>query len=127
MITQATARNIRNRGEVNLDPSLTVPNQAPALRVVLQKYIQGVHLPLGRKVYHDNLDDFESVDQTLAPDFDLTDAQIMEEQILEREDKLSKLKETLEAKKLKLKKEKEEQAQREKIKIELQKETEGEA
>lgn len=59
----------------NDEPSETVPGMGYTIAEIMQKFASGVHLPVERKVYYDGEDNFDSIDPTLDPDFDFSEAQ----------------------------------------------------
>jgi len=87
------ARNISSLNkpvEVVTGESMTVPNQALSIRDIIQRFTLGNPVSGGRSVY---FDDIEEVDETLRPDFDLSDVsriknEILNNQQLAREEQL---------------------------------------
>lgn len=66
---------IENLGEVNTEESETVPNQAYTVSEVLLRFSQGTLPNIDQPLYHDDTDDFDNIDPTLDPAFDLVDAE----------------------------------------------------
>lgn len=76
-------------GEINYEPSKTVPNESLSIREILQHYVRGVPLPVpGRNPYYSNTEDPEDFDETMDPAFDLADAttqkRLLDETIADR-------------------------------------------
>lgn len=74
MITYTTNKSNRNRGEVNSEPSMTIPDMSMSLSEIIRKHRLGT-LPaqLVRDVLYDECDDFDSVLAEYAPGYDLVD------------------------------------------------------
>lgn len=62
--------------------SETVPNQAFTVTEVLQKFQAGTLPNISKKIYFEENTDFDNINPTEAPDFDLADATILTDQIL---------------------------------------------
>lgn len=62
-----------DKGEISLLPSKTVPNEALSIAEILQRFTQGYEAPR-KQSYYSNTEDFEDIDPTRSPDFDLADA-----------------------------------------------------
>ena len=61
---------------------LTVPNQSLSVNDILTNFTRGVGMQsVARSVYYDGIDDFDSDDDTLRPDFDLSDVSNASEEI----------------------------------------------
>lgn len=73
--------------------TLTVPNQAEDLKNILRRFANGQPLPIGRQIYHDGLDDFDQIDETLNPDFDLSDMTKLQESVKENAERKQQLEE----------------------------------
>ena len=62
----------------NKGKSETVPGEAQTVRDLLSKFTAGMVMSVGRKVYYDQDDpedpDFDRIDPSLSPDYDLVDA-----------------------------------------------------
>ena len=80
-----------NPGEINTLQSETVPNQAFTVTEVLLRFSQGTLPNIVQPVYYDDTDDFDNIDPTLDPAFDMVDADNILNQIennkKEREEK----------------------------------------
>lgn len=64
-----------NQGEINNEPSETVPNQSFTVGEVLLRFSNGTLPNIVQPVYYDDNDDFDNVDITQDPAFDLVDAE----------------------------------------------------
>ena len=64
-----------NPGETNTGESKTVPNQAFTVREVLLRFNNGTLPNIVQPVYYDDTDDFDNIDPTQNPAFDLVDAE----------------------------------------------------
>lgn len=79
-----TARKRKTTGEVNKELSLTVPGKTDKLRVILQRYARtGQMPPVAKPMYHDGMEDWD-YDETLDPNFDLTDVDRVKKSIEDR-------------------------------------------
>ena len=70
--------------QINIDyqTDMTVPNQSLSVNDILTNFTRGVGMQsVARSVYYDGLDDFDSDDDTLRPDFDLSDVSSLSEEI----------------------------------------------
>lgn len=70
--------------EVNNEVSLTVPEQSMSLKEIIERYVKGQQLDVGKNVYYDDPDDFDSV-MDIPPDFDLSDAELIFNEIAENQ------------------------------------------
>ena len=60
--------------DIDYKTDLTVPNQSLSVNDILTNFTRGVGMQsVGRSVYYDGIEDFDSDDDTLRPDFDLSD------------------------------------------------------
>lgn len=60
--------------DIDYETDLTVPNQSLSVNDILTNFTRGVGMQsVARSVYYDGLEDFDSDDDTLRPDFDLSD------------------------------------------------------
>lgn len=74
VLNQFRAIERKTVGEINKEPSLTVPNQSLSVRDILQRYTMGAMIPeVSHSVYYDGEEDFDAVDPRLDRDFDLSD------------------------------------------------------
>lgn len=75
--------NYKNeREEENYDDSLTIPDQAMSIRQILADYTIGRdNNVLARNPQYSNTDDFDNIDPTSDPSFDLADMTELQEQI----------------------------------------------
>lgn len=64
-----------NPGEINTTESETIPNQAFTVTEVLLRFSQGTLPNIQQPVYYDDTDDFDNIDPTQNPAFDLVDAE----------------------------------------------------
>ena len=64
-----------NQGEINTLKSETVPNQAFTVREVLLRFNNGTLPNIVQPVYYDDTDDFDNIDPTQNPAFDMVDAE----------------------------------------------------
>lgn len=56
--------------------SETIEGQSQPIRDIIVKFQRGtLEMDIQMPVYYDNIDDFNAVDPTLRPDYDITDAQ----------------------------------------------------
>lgn len=62
-------------GEINQEESVTVPGQAFTVKEVLLRFNNGTLPNIVQPVYHDDIEDFDNIDPTLDPAFDLVDAE----------------------------------------------------
>lgn len=68
--------------DIDYKTDLTVPNQSLSVNDILTNFTRGVGMQsVARSVYHDGYDDFDSDDDTLRPDFDLSDVSNASEEI----------------------------------------------
>lgn len=66
--------NHKSKGEINSGEENTIPNQSLSVREILNRYIKGLPIDnIQRKGYYTGSDDFEDYDETLDPNFDLSD------------------------------------------------------
>lgn len=70
-----------NKGEKNTLESETVPNQAFTVKEVLLRYNNGTLPNIVQPVFYDDTDDFDNIDPTQNPAFDLVDAENILKQI----------------------------------------------
>lgn len=56
------------------DVSETIPNQSFSIQEIITRFTGGIMPTITKRVYYDDNADFDSVDPTLRPDYDLTDA-----------------------------------------------------
>lgn len=76
-----------------LKPSRTIPNQAMSLREILNRYQRGI-LPERQPIYFDDdilEGDFEQIDPTLDPAFDLADASQIQAEIVQHKTKADEI------------------------------------
>lgn len=64
-------------------PTRTVPDEATSIREILMRYSQGYEYVRKNSIY-DNPEDFDEVDPTRLPDFDLSDAHTQLTEIADR-------------------------------------------
>lgn len=58
-----------------IDPiSITIPNETYSLREIVEKFSKSYPTNLQRNGYYDDTEDFDDIDVTRQPDFDLVDA-----------------------------------------------------
>jgi len=80
-----TPENRKGRYEPeNKEPSLTVPDMAMSMAEIMQRFMRGQELPIGSNMYFDSDNgevDFDSVDPTRDPAFDLADYTMLNEEI----------------------------------------------
>lgn len=70
-----------NEGEINLSESETVPNQAFTVKEVLLRFNNGTLPNIVQPVFYDDTEDFDNIDPTLNPAFDMVDAENILKQI----------------------------------------------
>lgn len=76
---------VRNRYEPDNDlPSMTVPDQSMSIKDMIARFASGQSLNVGREVYYEENPDFENVDITLDPNFDLADVTEEQEKLAHR-------------------------------------------
>lgn len=63
--------------------SLTVPDQSLTVREIVTRFVNGQPVTGSHSVYYDNVDDFDVIDPTLDPSFDLADATAIANQLAE--------------------------------------------
>lgn len=74
VINQFSAIQRKTQGEVNNEPSLTIPNQSLTVRDILERFTRGMMIPdSAQPHYFDGEEDFDAVDPRLEKDFDLSD------------------------------------------------------
>lgn len=61
--------------EFNDEPSLTVPDEAHSVKQILEKFVSGIPLSISQDGKYESEVNFDSVDVTRNPAFDLTDAE----------------------------------------------------
>jgi len=66
---------------VNDLPSEVVPGQCLSVMEIMQKFASGVSPQISQPVYYDGLDNFDLIDPTLEPSFDLADATLASSEI----------------------------------------------
>ena len=64
-----------NKGEVNNGESETVPGQAYTVTEVVLRFNNGTLPNIVQPVYYDDNEDFDNIDPTLNPAFDIVDAE----------------------------------------------------
>lgn len=69
-------------GEKLSGNSMTIPDESYTIREILEKFTMGYDIPRKHPQYS-NTDDFDDVDPTAAPDFDLADVTMERARILE--------------------------------------------
>lgn len=68
--------------DIDYETDLTVPNQSLSVNDILTNFTRGVGMQsVARSVYYDGIDDFDADDDTLRPDFDLSDVSNASEEI----------------------------------------------
>ena len=68
--------------DIDYKTDLTVPNQSLSVNDILTNFTRGVGMQsVARSVYYDGIDDFDADDDTLRPDFDLSDVSNASEEI----------------------------------------------
>lgn len=75
----------QNRKETPVGVSLTVPDQSMTIQEILRRFATGQTIGVGKQIYYDDLDDFDQIDPTLDPNFDLSDVSLIRNEIKERE------------------------------------------
>lgn len=74
-----TQANYKYKGGHQMDQeSMTIPNQSYSVREILQRFQAGTLANISKPIYYeleDDSDDFDNVDITQSPDFDLVDAE----------------------------------------------------
>jgi len=65
-----------SRGEVNTLPSMTQPDMGYSLREILDRFTNGMALPVAKQYFYEDNDgeDFDAYDETRDPNFGLEDA-----------------------------------------------------
>lgn len=74
MINYLEYNHTEHLGEINTAESETIPNQAFTVKEVLLRFNQGTLPNIVQPVYYDDTDDFDNIDPTLNPAFDMVDA-----------------------------------------------------
>lgn len=97
-----------NSGELNTMESETIPNQAYTVKEVLLRFNNGTLPNIVQPVYYDDTEDFDNIDPTLDPAFDIVDAEIILKQINNNKKERDK-KESLQQKEVEESKEKQEE------------------
>lgn len=88
--------------EANSGISMTIQNDTYSLREIVEKFTREYPVHLQRTGYYDQdfeNENFDDVDITRTPDFDLTDAIELKQQIREKEQKMSSFKKNKNAEK----------------------------
>lgn len=84
------------KGEINNSPSETVQGQSLSVNEILIKFTQGTLGDIVHDHYYDEDPNFDDIDPTLSPDFDLSDTdiyrdfKISKEELTEPENTLKK-------------------------------------
>lgn len=77
----ANFQEFKTKGENYLDTkSETVPNQSMTIKEIMLKSINGQPPLVSKNVFYDGEEDFDAVNPTTAPDFDLSDYTILNEE-----------------------------------------------
>jgi len=73
-------------GEINNDPSETIPGQGYSVVELVAKYQRGQALGIKNRIpmYPDSEPSFDDIDPTLDPNFDLSDITIIEHDLLQK-------------------------------------------
>lgn len=83
---------------VSKKPSLTVPDMAMPMSEIMNRFLRGQELPIGGNTYYDSDKgevDFNSVDPTRDPAFDLADYTALQNEIKQRQSEAKANKEQL--------------------------------
>jgi hypothetical protein len=72
----------------NMEPSMTVPDQAISVSELLARYTRGIAPSCARESYWDDNPEFDNVDPSEAPDFDLSDVAANASRVATLHDKL---------------------------------------
>ena len=73
------------KGETFTEPSRTVPGMDISVTELMEKFVRGETLPMGKATYYDGVDaTHDDIDPTLRSDFDLVDAQQEMEKVQSR-------------------------------------------
>lgn len=67
--------HLKHPGEINTQESETVPNQAFTVKEVLLRFNNGTLPNIVQPVYYDDTDDYDNINPTENPAFDLVDAE----------------------------------------------------
>ena len=81
-----------NPGEINTLESVTVPNQAFTVKEVLLRFNNGTLPNIVQPVYYDDTDDYDNIDPTQNPAFDLVDAENILNEIKNNQQEREKIK-----------------------------------
>lgn len=85
--------HLKHPGEINTLETETVPNQAFTVKEVLLRFNNGTLPNIVQPVYYDDTDDYDNIDPTQNPAFDMVDAENILKQInnnkKEREEKIT--------------------------------------
>lgn len=89
-ITYIKNRHLRNDRfeKKSHEPSMTVPMQSIPMTEIMQRFLRGQSLPIGMNTHFDGEDgevDFDNVDPTQDPSFDLADYTQLNEEIKEKQ------------------------------------------
>jgi len=66
---------------VNTLPSQCVPGMAMTISEIMRKFASGVAPQISQPTFYDGLENFDAVDATLDPSFDLADATLLSSEI----------------------------------------------
>jgi hypothetical protein len=72
----------------NMEPSMTVPDQAISVSELLARYTRGIAPSCAREAYWDDNPEFDNVDPSESPDFDLSDVAANASRVATLHDKL---------------------------------------
>lgn len=71
-------------GETNTEVDMCIPDESYTPKELLENFVKGIPMPANGMDFYSNTDDFDDVDETLAPDFDLADAHRLSQEIADR-------------------------------------------
>lgn len=84
LVDQSTYNYLDHPGELNLEDSETIPGQSYNIAELVQRFTQGQSLNLSQQTpFYLGSEDFNDIDPTKAPDFDLVDVENLKAQISE--------------------------------------------
>lgn len=81
IIFQTNYNAVPRLGESNNLPSKTIPGDSYTIRELMEKFARGQIPPIAKQTYFDDPEDFDEIDPTKDPSFDLSDATQMRESL----------------------------------------------
>lgn len=86
LVDQSTYNYLDHPGELNLEDSLTIPDQSYNIADIVQRFTMGQPLNISQRTpFYLGSEDFNDIDPTAAPDFDLVDADNLSREMAENQ------------------------------------------